>query len=56
VVAQIGLENGCGVAGDGAGLLASSSDGALIGFAGSAAAERQFDLKFDNHLRLRPRG
>jgi hypothetical protein len=56
VVAQLGLENGCGIAGDGAGLLASSGEGALVGFAGSAAAERHFDLRFDNHMRLRPRG
>ena len=56
VVAQMGLENGCGIAGDGAGLLASSGEGALVGFAGSAAAEQHFDLRFDNHLRLQPRG
>jgi hypothetical protein len=56
VVASLGLMNGCGIAGDGAGLLASSGEGALVGFAGSVAVERQFDLKFDNHLRLRPRG
>lgn len=52
VVASMVMDNVCGVAGDGAGLLASSGDGALGGFAGSPAPLTTFELNFDNHLRL----
>ena len=52
VVASLGLENGCGIAPDSVGLLASSGDGALGGFAGSPAPMTTFELNFDNHLRL----
>ena len=51
VVATLGLENGCGIAPDGAGLLASSGTGHLAGFAGSPAPLTTFELNFDNHLR-----
>ncbi len=55
VVATLGLENGCGIAPDRAGLLASSGTGHLAGFAGSAAPPTTFELNFDNHLRrLKP--
>lgn len=56
MVAEIGLQNGCGIAGDAGGLLASSGEGTLVGFAGSHAEAQQFDIRFDNHLRVRPRG
>lgn len=46
------LKDGCGIAADGAGFLASSGQGALTGFAGSAAPRRQLPIQFDNHLRL----
>lgn len=51
-VATLGLDNGCGVAAEGAGFLASSGEGELRGFAGSLAEPQLLDLKFDNHLRL----
>ncbi len=51
VVATLGLENACGIAPDGAGLLASSGTGQLAGLAGSPAAPTTFELNFDNHLR-----
>jgi hypothetical protein len=47
----IGLDNGCGIAGDATGFLASSGDGKLVGLAGSAAKPLSFDFRFDNHLR-----
>jgi hypothetical protein len=50
-VAELGLDNGCGIAGDAAGFLASSGDGALVGFAGSGATAQRLDFRFDNHLR-----
>lgn len=52
VVASMAMENGCGIAGDGTGLLASSGEGVLGGFAGSRAPLTTFELNFDNHLRL----
>ena len=52
VVASLGLENGCGIAPDSVGLLASSGEGALGGLAGSPAPLTTFELNFDNHLRL----
>jgi uncharacterized protein len=49
--ASLVLRNGCGIAADGAGFLASSGEGEIVGFAGSAAASRTLDIHFDNHLR-----
>jgi len=50
-VTMLRLEDGCGVAPSGSGFLASSGQGALAGFAGSAAPAQQFGFEFDNHLR-----
>ena len=50
VVGNLSMANGCGIAPDGAGFVASSGKGVLQGFAGSPAAARQFDFEFDNHL------
>ena len=44
------LRSGCGLAADGAGFVASSGLGALVGIAGADRAARQFDFQFDNHL------
>jgi hypothetical protein len=52
VGASLAMANGCGIAPDGAGLLASSGEGQLSGFAGSTAPLTTFELNFDNHLRL----
>lgn len=46
------LANGCGLAPDGPGFVASSGDGKLVGFSGSRFTKRTTELKFDNHLRL----
>ena len=51
VIEALSMRNGCGIAGDGAGLLASSGDGQLGGFAGSTTPLVGFDVLFDNHLR-----
>lgn len=51
LVGELGLDNGCGIAGDGPGFLASSGDGVLQGFAGLEAAPTRLPLQFDNHLR-----
>jgi hypothetical protein len=50
--ATLALKDGCGIAPDGAGFLASSGAGELAGFAGSSAPGRQLAIQFDNHLRL----
>jgi uncharacterized protein len=50
--ATLTLRDGCGLAPDGRGFLASSGEGELTGFAGSTTASRQLAIKFDNHLRL----
>ena len=50
--ATLTLRDGCGLAPDGAGFLASSGAGELTGFAGSTAPDRRLGIKFDNHLRL----
>lgn len=50
--ATLALKDGCGIAPDGAGFLASSGQGALAGFAGSSAPERTVPVLFDNHLRV----
>ena len=44
------LRSGCGLAADGAGFVASSGLGALIGLDGAAREARDFDFQFDNHL------
>lgn len=44
------LANGCGLAPDGAGFVASSGDGALVGMAGAARDPQRFDFQFDNHM------
>lgn len=44
------LRSGCGLAPDGAGFVASSGLGALVGLAGAEREARQFDFQFDNHL------
>lgn len=49
--ATLSLDNGCGVAAEGDGFLASSGEGQLVGLAGSLAGTRTFDFGFDNHLR-----
>lgn len=46
------LRDGCGIAPDGAGFLASTGQGDVEGIAGSMAVARKFDFGFDNHLRL----
>jgi uncharacterized protein len=50
--ATLTLRDGCGLAPDGLGFLASSGEGGLMGFAGSTTPNRQLPIKFDNHLRL----
>lgn len=45
------LDDGCGIAPDGAGFLASSGQGRLLGIAGSAAIDATLGFSFDNHLR-----
>lgn len=51
VIEALSMRNGCGIAGDSVGLLASSGDGELGGLAGSTTKRVGFDLLFDNHLR-----
>ena len=51
IAATLSLDNGCGIAADGLGFLASSGEGELIGFAGSSASPSRVDFRFDNHLR-----
>ncbi len=51
VIEALSMRNGCGIAGDAAGLLASSGDGELAGLAGSGVARLGVDVLFDNHLR-----
>ena len=51
VIETLSMRNGCGIAGDGAGLLASSGDGELGGFAGSVVQRVSVPVLFDNHLR-----
>lgn len=52
VVAAHNMRNVCGIAPDTTGLLISSGEGELGGFAGSPAPLTTFELNFDNHLRL----
>ena len=44
------LRSGCGLAPDGAGFVASSGLGMLVGVAGAERNSRQYDFQFDNHL------
>ncbi|MEO6013217.1 MAG: DUF1513 domain-containing protein [Devosia sp.] len=48
------LKNGCGIAPDSSGFVASSGLGDVVGLAGSPATSRSFDFGFDNHLRIMP--
>ena len=50
-VATLQLENGCGIAPEGSGFLASSGLGVTAGFAGSSAPQASASVLFDNHLR-----
>lgn len=52
LVATTQLDDGCGIAPDGSGFLASSGQGELLGFAGSTAPRRTLGFSFDNHLRV----
>jgi hypothetical protein len=51
VIEALSMRNGCGIAGDRAGLLASSGDGELGGLAGSTFVNTSLPVLFDNHLR-----
>lgn len=44
------LRNGCGLAADGAGFVATSGEGEMIGLAGAARVAQRFDFLFDNHM------
>ena len=44
------LRNGCGLAADRAGFIATSGMGEMIGIAGTQRPSRQFDFLFDNHI------
>jgi uncharacterized protein len=44
------LRDGCGLAADDTGFLATSGSGQMIGLAGSARLQRQYDFLFDNHV------
>ena len=44
------LRSGCGLAGDGAGFVATSGEGEMVGLGGSAREARHFPFLFDNHL------
>lgn len=44
------LRNGCGLAADNAGFVATSGMGEMIGLAGAERTARRFDFQFDNHL------
>jgi hypothetical protein len=44
------LRNGCGLAADGAGFVATSGDGAMHGIAGAERERRTFGFLFDNHV------
>jgi hypothetical protein len=46
------LEHTCGAAPDAAGFVATNGSGRLMGLAGSAVPEQQFDFQFDEHLRV----
>ena len=44
------LRNGCGLAPDGNGFVATSGEGAMIGIAGAEREKQTFDFLFDNHM------
>jgi hypothetical protein len=44
------LRNGCGLAADGGGFVATSGEGEMVGVAGAAREPRKFDFLFDNHV------
>lgn len=44
------LRNGCGLAADGSGFVATSGEGEMVGLAGAERAPRRFDFLFDNHV------
>ncbi|MBE0580634.1 DUF1513 domain-containing protein [Devosia sp.] len=44
------LRNGCGLAADGRGFVATSGEGEMVGLAGSERAPQRFDFLFDNHV------
>ena len=44
------LRNGCGLAADGMGFVATSGNGEMIGMAGAGRAAQKFDFLFDNHI------
>jgi hypothetical protein len=45
------VPQGCGLAAEARGFLASNTSGVLVGFSGSAAPESRSPIRFDNHLR-----
>ncbi len=51
LVAATTLDSGCGIAPDGAGFLASSGQGEIVGVAGSTVPRQSLGFGFDNHLR-----
>lgn len=44
------LRNGCGLAADGRGFVATSGEGVMIGIAGASRDRKSFDFLFDNHV------
>ncbi|KFC62561.1 Hypothetical protein precursor [Devosia sp. LC5] len=44
------LRNGCGLAADGAGFVATSGMGEMVGLAGAERDRQKFDFAFDNHV------
>ena len=44
------LRNGCGLAADRSGFVATSGEGEMVGMTGSGRARRKFDFLFDNHI------
>lgn len=44
------LRSGCGLAADGAGFVATSGMGELIGIGGAKRQAQRFDFRFDNHI------
>jgi uncharacterized protein len=49
--ATLAFDNGCGLAPDTVGFLASSGNGDVIGVAGSGVPDQKYAFGFDNHLR-----
>jgi hypothetical protein len=52
VVQRLDLMDGCGIAPDGQGFVATSGRGQMLGFAGSTSPLTDFDLNFDAHIRV----